>query len=405
MPGKISKTVYNLKPIPEGNKGKGLSKLPKEVRNKMGFEMKPSPYNMNKPMEMDHGKKKPMEMDSSHSFKMKPAMYMADKFGDTVYNMNGDNDDKIISDNQKKLDELKVGDLVAKEGSLQKVTGIDTEKQPDQTITTKRTKLYSDLPESIREQAKADNVRMYGTLNPTAAGKTNNTITTTSTKKGGEITKPKLGEIKQEFDPMTNFQVRQKKRRILASERKNKRAKIKIARAEAKRNDMFKVGNKRKQKREAMKQLRKGGQEGIDALNKAINGNFTKKSLKKQIKQTKKDAKNKNELIRGYIKSAKQDAKVDQAFNVKKRSDVVRKQEMMQDIQGINPGSSRKIQQNYTPLDSFDTNVKKEKGMKDNFLYMKPKPYSMKNKPYNMKAKPYNMKAKPYSMSYKKIKK
>ena len=366
MPGKISKTVYNLKPIPEGNKGKGLSKLPKEVRNKMGFEMKPSPYNMNKPMEMGYGKKKPMEMDSSHSFKMKPAMYMADKFGDTVYNMNGDNDDKIISDNQKKLDELKVGDLVAKEGSLQKVLGIDTEKQPDQTITTKRTKLYSDLPESIREKAKADNIRMYGTLNPTAAGKTNNTITTTSTKKGGEIKKPKLGEIKQEFDPMTNFQVRQKKRRILASERKNKRAKIKIARAEAKRSDMFKTGNKRKDRND----------------------------------------------IRGYIKSAKQDAKLDQAFNVKKRSDVVRKQEMMQDIQGINPGSSRKIQQNYTPLDSFDTNVKKEKDQKDNRLpmkpkpyNMKPKPYSMKNKPYNMKAKPYNMKAKPYSMSYKKIKK
>ena len=87
MPGKINKTVYNLKPIPEGKKGKGLRKLPKEVRNNMGFEMKPSPYNMNKPMEMDHGKKKPMEMDSSHSFKMKPAMYMADKFGDTIYNM------------------------------------------------------------------------------------------------------------------------------------------------------------------------------------------------------------------------------------------------------------------------------------------------------------------------------
>lgn len=87
MPGKINKTIYNLKPIPEGKKGKGLRKLPKEVRNNMGFEMKPSPYNMDKPMEMGYGKKKPMEMDSSHSFKMKPAMYMADKFGDTVYNM------------------------------------------------------------------------------------------------------------------------------------------------------------------------------------------------------------------------------------------------------------------------------------------------------------------------------
>jgi polyhydroxyalkanoate synthesis regulator phasin len=30
----------NLKSIPEGNKGKGLSKLPTEVRNKMGFKKK-----------------------------------------------------------------------------------------------------------------------------------------------------------------------------------------------------------------------------------------------------------------------------------------------------------------------------------------------------------------------------
>lgn len=112
MPEKINKTVYNLKPIPEGNKGKGLKKLPTKVRNNMGFEMKPSPYNMNKPMDIGRGAQKPrkpktgllgnpyvntkpakkssMEMDSSHSFKMKPAMYMADKFGDTVYNMDPD---------------------------------------------------------------------------------------------------------------------------------------------------------------------------------------------------------------------------------------------------------------------------------------------------------------------------
>ena len=30
----------NLKPIPQGNKGKGLSKLPTQVRNKMGFMRK-----------------------------------------------------------------------------------------------------------------------------------------------------------------------------------------------------------------------------------------------------------------------------------------------------------------------------------------------------------------------------
>ena len=30
----------NLKPIPEGNKGKGLAKLSEEVRNNMGFQSK-----------------------------------------------------------------------------------------------------------------------------------------------------------------------------------------------------------------------------------------------------------------------------------------------------------------------------------------------------------------------------
>ena len=30
----------NLKPVPQGNKGKGLSKLPTQVRNKMGFMKK-----------------------------------------------------------------------------------------------------------------------------------------------------------------------------------------------------------------------------------------------------------------------------------------------------------------------------------------------------------------------------
>ena len=35
----------NLKPVPEGKKGKGLSKLPTKVRNKMGFLKKGGPVN------------------------------------------------------------------------------------------------------------------------------------------------------------------------------------------------------------------------------------------------------------------------------------------------------------------------------------------------------------------------
>ena len=53
---------YNLKPVPEGNKGKGLSKLPTEVRNKMGYQM-----------------------DSSHSFKGKVANNMKTMYMGSVY--------------------------------------------------------------------------------------------------------------------------------------------------------------------------------------------------------------------------------------------------------------------------------------------------------------------------------
>ena len=36
----VSRAAGGLRPVPEGNKGKGLSKLPTEVRNKMGFMRK-----------------------------------------------------------------------------------------------------------------------------------------------------------------------------------------------------------------------------------------------------------------------------------------------------------------------------------------------------------------------------
>ena len=38
----------SLKPVPEGNKGKGLSKLPTDVRNKMGFMKKGGKLTSNK---------------------------------------------------------------------------------------------------------------------------------------------------------------------------------------------------------------------------------------------------------------------------------------------------------------------------------------------------------------------
>ena len=64
----------------------------------------------------------------------------------------------------------------------------------------KETVKYTDLPEDIREQAKADNLKKFGTLNPTAAGLTDNTRGTgefeddTVTNIPGE-TKTKLGDL------------------------------------------------------------------------------------------------------------------------------------------------------------------------------------------------------------------
>jgi len=44
----VTRAAGGLKPVPEGNKGKGLSKLPTEVRNKMGFMKKGGKLTSNK---------------------------------------------------------------------------------------------------------------------------------------------------------------------------------------------------------------------------------------------------------------------------------------------------------------------------------------------------------------------
>lgn len=55
---------YNLKPVPKGDKGKGLRKLPADVRENMGYKM-----------------------DSSHSFKMKDALNMKTMYMGSTYSM------------------------------------------------------------------------------------------------------------------------------------------------------------------------------------------------------------------------------------------------------------------------------------------------------------------------------
>lgn len=65
---------YNLKPVPKGDKGKGLSELPADVRNNMGYKM-----------------------DSSHSFKMKDALNMKAMYMGSTYSMEPMGGDKDSS--------------------------------------------------------------------------------------------------------------------------------------------------------------------------------------------------------------------------------------------------------------------------------------------------------------------
>ena len=74
MPGKSkkgggleSKPAYNLKPVP-ADKQKSLGKLPTEVRNKMGYEMKPKGYQMNYKMVNKEG----LKMAGNPAYKLDP---------------------------------------------------------------------------------------------------------------------------------------------------------------------------------------------------------------------------------------------------------------------------------------------------------------------------------------------
>lgn len=91
---------YNLKPVPKGDKGKGLSELPADVRNNMGYKM-----------------------DSSHSFKMKDALNMKAMYMGSTYSMEpmgGDKDSSnpfAVDFSTSKTDPstMSIGDIEKKE--------------------------------------------------------------------------------------------------------------------------------------------------------------------------------------------------------------------------------------------------------------------------------------------------
>ena len=209
MPGKyiykMDKSPYNLKSIPEGNKGKGLSKLPTEVRNKMGYEMKPKGYQMNYKMVNKEG----LKMAGNPAYKLDPTK---------------DPNLSLINDPSKLsgLDLPDTGDNVNYEGENMNVLGVDLNK-------TFRTKLYSDLDPNIVEDAKKFNIKKYGTHNPTAEGKTNNQTLDSfnAVVNLGSIPQPGTPEVKG--DAFTSYDKRQRARGIKFEEnlisRKDKKGK------------------------------------------------------------------------------------------------------------------------------------------------------------------------------------
>ena len=192
---------YKLKPVPEGNKGKGLSKLPTAVRNKMGYMM-----------------------DSSHSFKGNVANNMKTMYMGSVYYET----------------DPKVDDVVVQGDTLKRVSGID-EDEEIKTVIKKKTVpgkvigggyknkmsdeawkkyLASETPEQKEARIKreiADGVREP---NQEIEVKSDEVVKTKT---------PQFEDMTQKFDATGNFGRRQQMRGVIQGERKIKRANIKIA--------------------------------------------------------------------------------------------------------------------------------------------------------------------------------
>lgn len=236
---------YKLKPIPEGNKGKGLSKLPTAVRNKMGYQMAFSPENFDQMSSA--AKMKPYKMDSSHSFKMKAAKNMKTLYKGSAYSLDPETD--IVPEGTEKI----VGNAVVSANA----PDFKTVKIPDKTITKKETiydtgKSLEGLTQEqldwrtnkIKELGGLDEYhRVYGNKDTGTAREveTTETIPGSETTTGTQTNK----DLAQRFDVFNNEESRQRSRRVIAQERKAKRAALKEARLSG-----LKGKEKRKRKRE-----------------------------------------------------------------------------------------------------------------------------------------------------------
>ena len=196
----MNKQAYALKPVPEGNKGKGLSKLPTEVRNKMGYQM-----------------------DSSHSFKGNVANNMKTMYMGSVYYQtdppseeNGEIINTGESLQQKIGEDEQIKQVIKNKTVPGKVIGGGYENKMSNEAWEQY--LANETPEQKEARIKreiADGVRQP------------NQVIQVKSEEKSKV--PIFGEIKQEFDATGNFGRRQQMRGAIAQERKLKRANIKIA--------------------------------------------------------------------------------------------------------------------------------------------------------------------------------
>jgi hypothetical protein len=200
MPGKSkkgggleSKPAYNLKPV-SADKQKSLGQLPTEVRNKMGYEMKPG-YQMKYKMVNKEG--------------LKMAGNPAYKFHEPGHN------------------EFEVGDLGNLGDEYKQISAINTEPVYE-TSTSKYTGPL--MPNEQWAALSADKKReMNAAVGADEKGDiTKNILSGFNTIiKTASIPQPGTPEVKG--DAFSNFDARQRERRIMTDTRKSKRAAIKDA--------------------------------------------------------------------------------------------------------------------------------------------------------------------------------
>ena len=201
---------------------------------------------MSKGYAMQMGKDK-AGIDSTHSFPMKQAYTIR-----MSPMLQTENEEGLPQDIDSKT-------IAMPSGALATQTDVTSSFEIPGTTTTKTVK-YSDLDPSIREAAKKYNSEKYGTLNPTAEGLADNTVTTTTpptTETKTETTiDPKITGTKgltaldQRKDARAGLvlarNIGKMEKKIARSQRKDDRRGKNSAKTEALRNELLNLKNKSK---------------------------------------------------------------------------------------------------------------------------------------------------------------